>query len=54
MHRIRYVVFYQVWLNEYPAAQFHATLGAAQAQLRAMRDAGFDAWYEQYNPALSY
>ena len=54
MSRIRYVVFFQVWLDEYPATEFHSTLSAAQAQLRSMRDAGYDAWVERYNPALQY
>jgi len=54
MNRIRYVVYYQTWADEPPSAEFHATLGAARAQLRAMRDAGLDAWLEDYNPSLRY
>lgn len=54
MSRIRYVVFYQSWIDEPPSAEFHATLGAAQSQLRMMLDAGLDAWIEDYDPALRY
>jgi hypothetical protein len=49
-----HVVFCQEYEDGAPAVYFVFSLAAAGATVRAMRDAGFDAWHEKYNPALNY
>ena len=48
-----HVVFCQIE-DGAPSAFFVFSLPAAQSAIRSMRDAGYDAWYETYNPALQY
>ena len=49
-----HVVFCQTYDDGAPAVYFVFSLAAAQSAIRSMRDAGFDAWIENYNPALNY
>jgi len=49
-----HVVFCQVESDGSPSVFFVFSLAAAAAAVRSMRDAGYDAWHERYNPALDY
>ena len=49
-----HVVFCQTYDDGAPSVFFVFSLAAAGAAVRSMRDAGFDAWHERYNPALNY
>lgn len=41
-------------MTPYKRAVFVLSLADAYETVRLMRDAGFDAWFETYNPALTY
>jgi hypothetical protein len=49
-----HVVFCQTYEDGAPSVFFVFSLAAAGAAVRSMRDAGFDAWHERYNPNINY